>query len=138
MKSGTTPLKSMTHVTMLSKPWTTTKNGLTHLQPKSQDMNSLFPCYINSFTSRCFAHFKPKLLHMITSYTQLKHCLKLSLQRLSPYTNGLISLGPSTPKNFIKQVMVVEIFLTNFKKARNLVTTIVTIKLEGTVVDIHL
>ena len=79
----------------------------------------------------------PKLLHVKPLYAQLKHYPKLSSQRLSQYVNGLINLGSDTPRKILKQVMVVGNYLTSFAKARKLVITNVTVKLEGTVVDRH-
>ena len=63
--------------------------------------------------------------------------MKPSSQHLSQYTNGSINLGTDTPRKILKQVMVVGNFLTSFAKARNLVITNLTVKLEGTVVNIH-
>ena len=47
---------------------------------------------------------------------------------LYQYTGNLINLGPGTQRNVVKQVMVVENVLTSSAKARNLVTTNVTVK----------
>ena len=74
-----------------------------------------------------------KLLYVKSLYAQLEYCPKPPSQRLLQYTDGLINLGPGTPRNILIQVIVVENFLTSFTKARNLVTTNVTVKMEDTV-----
>ena len=61
----------------------------------------------------------------------------LSSLHLSLCTTGLINHAYDTPKNIVKQAMVVGNFLKVFAQARNLVITNGTVNLEDTVVNTH-
>ena len=82
--------------------------------------------------------FQTKVTACETFVCAIKYCLKPSSQRLLQYTDGLINLGPGTPRNIVKQVMIVGNFLITFAKAKNLVITNATVNQEGTVVNTHL
>ena len=60
-----------------------------------------------------------------------------SSQRLSLCTTGLINLASDTPRNIVKQAMVVEDFLIIFAQAKNLVIMDKTVNSEVIVVDTY-
>ena len=58
-------------------------------------------------------------------------------QRLPQYANGLINLGSDTPRNIVKQAMVVGNFLIIFAQVENLGIMNESVNPEDTVVDTH-